>query len=161
MMKPNFQEMNRKELRAYMLANRDDDDAFYAYMDRLYESIAATETAVLEWLKIHQPHQYLTKIPDRSSEYIMTGTQGDRMGVKIQLLRSSLPSKKDFIELIINDLIEPERRKLHDCMMVFVSKDESSSIHLDRELTEVNFDSRTQYSHMVGYITPGGQFQRA
>lgn len=34
-MKPNFQEMNRKELRAYVLANRNDDEAFRAYMEKL------------------------------------------------------------------------------------------------------------------------------
>lgn len=30
----NFNEMTLKELRAYMLAHRDDNEAFYAYMDR-------------------------------------------------------------------------------------------------------------------------------
>jgi hypothetical protein len=34
-MKPNFAAMSRTELRAYMLEHRDDDDAFYAYMDLL------------------------------------------------------------------------------------------------------------------------------
>lgn len=34
-MKPNFQEMTRKELRAYVLAHRDDDEAFYAYVDKI------------------------------------------------------------------------------------------------------------------------------
>jgi hypothetical protein len=33
-MKPNFSEMNLKELRTYMLDHRDDDEAFYAYVDR-------------------------------------------------------------------------------------------------------------------------------
>jgi hypothetical protein len=33
-MKPNFSEMSLKELRAYMLAHLDDDEAFYAYVDR-------------------------------------------------------------------------------------------------------------------------------
>jgi hypothetical protein len=31
----NFESMSRRELRDYMLANRSDDDAFRAYMDRL------------------------------------------------------------------------------------------------------------------------------
>jgi hypothetical protein len=35
MTNPNFESMNRRELRDYMLANRNDDDAFRAYMDRL------------------------------------------------------------------------------------------------------------------------------
>lgn len=33
-MKPNFQEMSLKELRAYVLENREDDEAFYAMVDR-------------------------------------------------------------------------------------------------------------------------------
>jgi hypothetical protein len=36
MSKPNFQEMSRKELHAYVLAHRDDQDAFYTYIDRLH-----------------------------------------------------------------------------------------------------------------------------
>ncbi|MBC6471470.1 MAG: hypothetical protein GDA48_00350 [Hormoscilla sp. GM102CHS1] len=36
MNKPNFQTMNQKELRAYMLAHRDDEQAFYAYVDKLH-----------------------------------------------------------------------------------------------------------------------------
>ena len=28
--------MSRKELKAYVLAHRDDDEAFYAYVDRLH-----------------------------------------------------------------------------------------------------------------------------
>ncbi len=34
-MKPNFKEMSRKQLRAYVLAHRDDDEAFYAYVDKI------------------------------------------------------------------------------------------------------------------------------
>lgn len=37
-MKPNFTAMSRKELRAYILEHRDDDEAFYAYMDKVYAS---------------------------------------------------------------------------------------------------------------------------
>jgi hypothetical protein len=33
-MKPDFQVMSRKELRAYVLEHRDDDEAFYAYRDK-------------------------------------------------------------------------------------------------------------------------------
>jgi hypothetical protein len=33
-MKPNLYEMSLKELRAYVLAHRDDNEAFYAYMDK-------------------------------------------------------------------------------------------------------------------------------
>ena len=34
-MKPNFNEMSRKELRTYVLAHRDDDEAFYALADKI------------------------------------------------------------------------------------------------------------------------------
>lgn len=34
-MKPNFQEMSKKELRTYVLAHRDDNDAFYALADKI------------------------------------------------------------------------------------------------------------------------------
>jgi len=33
-MKPNFNEMSLKELRAYVIQHPDDDEAFYAYVDR-------------------------------------------------------------------------------------------------------------------------------
>ncbi|MGK7904358.1 MAG: hypothetical protein AB4352_23685 [Hormoscilla sp.] len=36
MNQPLFQAMNQKELQAYMLSHRDDDEAFYAYVDRLH-----------------------------------------------------------------------------------------------------------------------------
>ncbi|MBC6420605.1 MAG: hypothetical protein GDA38_02835 [Hormoscilla sp. SP12CHS1] len=54
-----------------------------------------------------------------------------------------------------------DRRKLNSYMMVFLGENETEAIRLERDLTEVNFDSRTQSYHMVGYITPEGKFQRA
>jgi hypothetical protein len=36
MNQPNLQEMSRKELHAYVLAHREDQDAFYVYVDRLH-----------------------------------------------------------------------------------------------------------------------------
>lgn len=36
MSKPNFQAMNRKDLHNYVLAHRDDSEAFYAYVDKLH-----------------------------------------------------------------------------------------------------------------------------
>ncbi|KYC36062.1 hypothetical protein WA1_40705 [Scytonema hofmannii PCC 7110] len=35
MTKPNFQAMTRKDLLAYMLEHRNDDEAFYALMDKV------------------------------------------------------------------------------------------------------------------------------
>ncbi|MBN3874759.1 DUF6887 family protein [Nostoc sp. JL33] len=36
MTKPNFQAMSHKELQAYVLAHRDNQEAFYAYVDKLH-----------------------------------------------------------------------------------------------------------------------------
>ncbi len=36
MSKPNFQAMSRKELHAYVLTHRHDQEAFYAYVDKLH-----------------------------------------------------------------------------------------------------------------------------
>lgn len=36
MSKPNFEKMSIKELKTYVLAHRDDDEAFYAYVDKLH-----------------------------------------------------------------------------------------------------------------------------
>jgi hypothetical protein len=44
MNKPNFEKMTRKELKTYFLAHRDDDEAFYAYVDKLH--------AEANWIKM-------------------------------------------------------------------------------------------------------------
>lgn len=36
MSKPNFQAMSQKDLQDYILAHRDDQEAFYAYVDKLH-----------------------------------------------------------------------------------------------------------------------------
>jgi hypothetical protein len=36
MSQPNFQEMSQKDLQAYVLAHREDQEAFYAYVDKLH-----------------------------------------------------------------------------------------------------------------------------
>lgn len=36
MMKPDFQAISRKELLAYILAHREDDEAFRVYMDKVH-----------------------------------------------------------------------------------------------------------------------------
>ncbi len=38
MNKPNFQAMTKEELRAYVLEHRDDQEAFYAFADKLRET---------------------------------------------------------------------------------------------------------------------------
>ena len=59
MTQPNFHQMSRTELRAYILEHRNDERAFHAYMDKLAtEPILATGT--LEDLKA----------PDRFAELL-------------------------------------------------------------------------------------------
>jgi hypothetical protein len=36
MSKPNFEVMRQKELQDYFLAHREDEEAFYAYIDKLH-----------------------------------------------------------------------------------------------------------------------------
>ncbi|QKQ75049.1 hypothetical protein [Nostoc sp. TCL240-02] len=48
MSKPNFQAMSQKELQAYVLAHRDDREAFYAYLDKLHVEANWVEMPALE-----------------------------------------------------------------------------------------------------------------
>lgn len=59
--KPNFQTMSQTELRQYFLGHRDDQEAFYAYVDKLHAEGNWTEMPAdadlnnhpefLEWLR--------------------------------------------------------------------------------------------------------------
>lgn len=48
MSKLDFKAMNRKELHAYVLTHRDDEEAFYAYVDRLDAEATWIEMPPLE-----------------------------------------------------------------------------------------------------------------
>lgn len=48
MSKPNFQDMSQKELQTYVLAHRDDQEAFYAYVDKLHAEATWVEMPPLE-----------------------------------------------------------------------------------------------------------------
>ncbi len=41
-MKPNFEAMNREELRTYILQYREEDEAFHTYMNRLNQASNGT-----------------------------------------------------------------------------------------------------------------------
>jgi len=159
MNRPNFQTMSRKELRAYVLAHREDNEAFYAFVDRLHESVAVTEEAVVKWLHFQHPNQTINKLPESYSSLTLTDSEGNQTEVKIQSMGSSLPTNKPFIELLINDTIAERHKEIRKVITVFVSKNESNAKQLETELTEANFDSRAQSSLVVGYIEPGGTFQ--
>ncbi|WP_375509797.1 DUF6887 family protein [uncultured Nostoc sp.] len=51
MSKPNFQAMSQKELQAYVLAHRDDQEAFYAYLDKLHAEANWVEMPPLQSLE--------------------------------------------------------------------------------------------------------------
>jgi hypothetical protein len=51
MSKPNFQTMSQKELHDYVLAHRDDQEAFYAYIDKLHAEANWIEMPPLESLQ--------------------------------------------------------------------------------------------------------------
>ncbi|MFB2938935.1 hypothetical protein ACE1B6_27085 [Aerosakkonemataceae cyanobacterium BLCC-F154] len=48
MSKPNFKAMSQKDLQAYVLAHRDDQEAFYAYIDKLHAEATWIEMPPLE-----------------------------------------------------------------------------------------------------------------
>jgi hypothetical protein len=50
MNKPNFRAMSQKELQAYVLAHRDDQEAFYAYVDKLHAEATWIEMPPLQSL---------------------------------------------------------------------------------------------------------------
>ncbi|PSB21240.1 hypothetical protein C7B65_04740 [Phormidesmis priestleyi ULC007] len=68
MTQPNFEAMTRKELKAYMLAHRSNDAAFYAYMDKVN---AEPPTEIFPAPKSLDDFQnfppIIRKIPSRSS----------------------------------------------------------------------------------------------
>lgn len=160
MTKPNFQVMSRKQLRAYVLAHRDDDEAFYAYADKIYESIAAAEASVFEWLKLQNPHQAITKIPEKSSTFVLTDREGNQTRVKVQFMRASLPTHKPFIELFIEDMLRDNQTDFISLLTVFVSKNETEALELDSEITEANFNNHAKSSWVVGYVDLDGKFNK-
>lgn len=51
MSKPDFQAMSQKELHAYVLAHRDDQEAFYTYVDKLHAEANWIEMPPLQSLE--------------------------------------------------------------------------------------------------------------
>lgn len=51
MSKPNFQAMSQQDLHAYVLAHRDDQEAFYAYVDKLHAEADWVEMPPLQSLE--------------------------------------------------------------------------------------------------------------
>ena len=104
--------MSRKELRAYVLARREDREAFYAIVDRLHESVAVIEAAVVKWLQFQHPNQTINKLPESYSSWSLTDSEGNQTEVKLQIMGSFLPTNKPFIELLINAIIADKKKKI-------------------------------------------------
>ena len=90
----NFQTMSRKELRAYVLANRENREAFYAFVDRLHESVAVIEAAVFKCLQFQHPNQTINKLPETYSSLSLTDSEENKTEVKLQIMVNSRPRNK-------------------------------------------------------------------
>lgn len=158
MNQPNFQAMTKKELRAYVLAHRDDDEAFYAYVDKIRAVSALVQSAVIDWLKFHNPGYEITKI-EKPSKFTLTNLDEKRL-VYIQLMMSSLPTHKPFIETLIGDRLKDEREEIIDGILtIFVASDRANAILLEKEIAETNFENRTKSAWVVGCVNAEGKFQ--
>ena len=68
-LKPNFQQMSRKELRTYVLTHREDDEAIRIYMERLHnEPGVIRQTGGLNDEDLNQLEQLIKKrVGDRNT----------------------------------------------------------------------------------------------
>jgi len=67
MNKPDFQSMSQKELQAYVLAKRNDQEAFHAYIDKLHREANWVEMPPLESLEdLENYPEFIEKIRSRS-----------------------------------------------------------------------------------------------
>jgi hypothetical protein len=110
-------------------------------------------------LHFQHPNQTINKLPESYSSLSLTDSEGTKTEVKRQIMGSSLPTNKPFLELLINDIIANKQKNPIKVMTVFISSNQSNAKQLETELTEANFDSRAQSSLVVGYIEPRGKFQ--
>ncbi|MBH8564809.1 hypothetical protein I8748_21930 [Nostoc sp. CENA67] len=73
MTKPNFDAMSEAELRAYVYAHRDDQEAFYAFVDRLtVKPPTAVYPADMTPEEIHQAVLDIIQQKQRSPDYEKT-----------------------------------------------------------------------------------------
>ncbi|MFP4578040.1 MAG: DUF6887 family protein [Coleofasciculus sp.] len=158
-MQPNFQTMSKKELRSYLLTHRDDDSAFYAYADRVYDSVATVEAAVFEWLKRQNPHQEITKAPDKCLRFLITDKDEKVKRINVHIMNSSIANYKTLLEIKIKDIASDSKKDKVDCFVVFVSENCKTAMNLERDLTELQPNSITKSSRVVGYVDSDGKFK--
>jgi hypothetical protein len=66
--KPNFQAMDWKELHAYVLAHRDDQEAFHVYVDKLHAEANWVEMSPLQSVEDLQNHpEFVERVRNGSS----------------------------------------------------------------------------------------------
>jgi len=61
MTKPNFTVMSDQELRAYVLANKDDQDAFHVYCDRIYAKPGLKVTSMEQFKQVVQEKEKINR----------------------------------------------------------------------------------------------------
>ncbi|MEC4812429.1 MAG: hypothetical protein SAK29_04010 [Scytonema sp. PMC 1069.18] len=67
-LKPDFQQMSRKELRAYVLTHREDEEAIRIYMARLHnESGVIRQTGGLNEEDLNQLEQLIRQVNERNT----------------------------------------------------------------------------------------------
>ena len=159
MTKPNFQTMSRKELRAYVLAHREDDSAFYALVDRSRETASQVEATVTHWLKSQYPDQQIAKTTDRPAKLWLQNRDGSQRKIIIQLMMSSLPVHRPLIDQLIADRPNSDGTDSIPCTTIAVAKAQSDALQLKQEFHTAEFVRRTGNDLMVGYIEPQGTFQ--
>lgn len=72
MNEPNFQTMSQKELHRYVLDHRDDQEAFYAYVDKLHKEGNWIEMPAVESV------QDLEKYPEFTSRFRTESESSDK-----------------------------------------------------------------------------------
>jgi len=69
MSQPDFQKMSQKDLRAYVLDHRDDQDAFYAYIDKLNAEAQWVEMPPLQSVEdLDQYPEFVERMCDRPQQ---------------------------------------------------------------------------------------------
>ncbi|NBD17009.1 MAG: hypothetical protein GVY04_12955 [Cyanobacteria bacterium] len=67
MNQPNFQAMSQKELQAYVLSHRNDEEAFHAYIDKLHREANWVEMPPLQSLEdLENYPEFIEHIHSRS-----------------------------------------------------------------------------------------------
>lgn len=66
--KPNFQVMSQQELHSHVLADRDDQEAFYAYVDKLHAEANWIEMLLLKSLEDLKDYPEFLEGLDNSSK---------------------------------------------------------------------------------------------